>query len=96
MRHALLPGVSQAVGQSRFSPSSALLQALYPTRQWHDDIVVGVHVMAGFGSRCKAPLRHPHPFVLDLVTFQSEQLPARIPVAVSTRTHSAAVALSWS
>ena len=37
--------------------TGGFIQSQYTARQRHDDVVIGVHVVAGFGSGSKAPLR---------------------------------------
>src|SRR5215469_1708338 len=66
VRHAFFAGVRQTAGKLRITLSVALFEAQHAAGQRYDDIIVRMHVMPGLGSGGKAPLRHSHPFILDL------------------------------
>src|SRR6516225_3975513 len=54
--HPLLPSVGHAARELRLSRAGRLLETQHTARQWHDHIVVRMHVKAGFRSGRETPL----------------------------------------
>src|SRR6185295_3788386 len=68
--HVVLDADGPVIGPPGGELGKAVLLAVeqlqLPCRHGHDHIVVGVAMPAGLGARREAPLRHLHPFVVDL------------------------------